>query len=202
MSKTKFRHAWCKKSLNETISSNVSQALRNTHRDTNAAVKHIAMVTGAREDTIEKWYRGVNPPDSAHLLVLMRHYPAILQTVLEMIGREDLWGSGVRAGIPPKMNQALIASNGWYKIWGDMHVTPPDDTTTQNSVRLNDRQLWFLDELVRRRRMQNKDIVSFWGIAKRTAKRDTEGLIHTGLIRTVRGGSNSWYELTGVNHGR
>jgi len=118
MSKTKFRHAWCKKSLNETICSNVSKALRDTHKGINAAVKHIAMVTGAREDTVEKWYRGVNPPDSAHLLVLIKHYPTVLQTVLEMIGREDLWGAGVRAGIPSKMNQALTASNGWYKYRG------------------------------------------------------------------------------------
>jgi len=83
-----------------------------------------------------------------------------------------------------------------------MHVTPPTDTTPQSSVRLNDRQLWFLSELARRQQMQNNDIIAFWNVAERTAKRDTEGLIAAGLIHTVRKGSSSWYELTGANDDR
>lgn len=43
--------------------------------------------------------------------------------------------------------------------------------------------------------MQNKDIVTFWRVADRTAKRDTQGLIAAGRIYSVRSGSTGWFEL-------
>lgn len=199
MSKTNMGHIWSKKHLDQAICSLVSKALRDAHRNSSAARKQIARITHLQELTIKKWYEGKNPPDAAHLLILMVHYPDLLRGILHLIKRADLWELGVRAGIPEKIKNALAETHPQHKIWGDIRVTPP---ASENSVKLNHRQLWFLEELARKLRMQNKDIIAFWGITERTAKRDTQGLLRARLIRTMRKGSSSWYESTGEKYDR
>ena len=202
MTKAKIDHKWSKKYLDEAICRGVAEGLRMTYKETSAALKHIARITQISEATARKWYQGANPPDAAHLLMLMAHYPAILRKILEIIERTDLWELAVKNKIPQRMKMELTELNEYYKIWGDKNVTAPANKIAQNSIRLNDRQLWFVDELQWRRRMQNKDIAAFWDVAERTAKRDTKALIGARLIHTVRKGSKSWYELTEEAYGR
>lgn len=188
-------HKKCRKELRDTLCRNISEALCNAHKDQYAAIQYISVLTGAKEGTVKKWYYGLNPPDATHLLLLMMHYPSILRVVLHAIGQQKLWDCVVREGIHKQMIEAITASDPTYHIWGDTDGTPSVNKSTQNAGRLNDRQLWFLDELYHKGRMNNKDIAEFWDISLRAAKRDTEGLTKAGLICTKRGGSMSWYEL-------
>jgi hypothetical protein len=39
---------------------------------------------------VRNWFEGKNGPSGAHLIVLMRHSPAVVQAVLSLAGRADL----------------------------------------------------------------------------------------------------------------
>jgi predicted DNA-binding transcriptional regulator YafY len=58
---------------------------------------------------------------------------------------------------------------------------------------LNQRQLWFLEELRKMKQMQRTDIEKRWGVASRTAKRDIAGLVAVGAIRFRRSGKDGYY---------
>jgi len=55
-----------------------------------AAVKTVARLVGANERAVRNWFEGKNGPSGAHLIVLMRHSPAVLEAVLSLAGRADL----------------------------------------------------------------------------------------------------------------
>jgi hypothetical protein len=195
MAKSKNDHSWSKNVTDGRLCREVADALRVTYRNTPSAIKQIARLTGISAATARKWYQGTNPPDAAHLLLLMKYYPAVLQRVLMLIGRDDLWGAAIQHGIPLRMHQELSSSHPYYKIWGDTHVTPLYEKSLENRHQINDRQRWFLEMIRVQGRMQHKDIVLHWGVSLRTAKRDTQVLVAVGVIRSVQSHGTGWFEL-------
>jgi hypothetical protein len=192
MSKAKMDHIWTKKYLDRVICSLVSKALRKAHRNSSAARKHIARTTQLNELTIRKWYEGKNPPSAAHLLILMRHYPDLLHAILQMMDDIKSDALNARAGADQKIKNTDSETGSKHKIWGDILVTP---TGHKKSLRLNQRQLWFMEQVGAQHRCTSKHIEQHWRVARRTAKRDIAALVAVGAIRFVRSGQSGYYAV-------
>lgn len=190
MSKAKMDHIWSKKYLDRAICSLVSKALRKAHRNSSASRKHIARTTQLNELTIRKWYEGKNPPDAAHLLILMRHYPDLLHAILQMMEDIKSDAPNAQAGADKKTKTATRETGSKHKIWGDILVTP---TAHKKSLKLNQRQLWFVEQIHSQHRCTSKHIEQHWRVARRTAKRDIAALVAADMIRFIRSGKSGYY---------
>jgi DNA-binding NarL/FixJ family response regulator len=102
-----------------------------------------------------------------------------------------LWQLAVENNIPKIMRERLEKRTAKYQKCGDIFG---DVTTQKYASPLNERQLWFLEMLKSGKKMQNKHIATEWNVALRTAKRDTERLLATGEIQSVRKGRMAWFE--------
>lgn len=194
MSKPKMDHIWSKEYLDRAICSLVSKALRKAHRNSSAARKHIARTTQLNELTIRKWYEGKNPPSAAHLLILMRHYPDLLHAILQMMEDIKSGALNARAGADQKIKTATRETGSKHKIWGDILVTP---TGHKKSLRLNQRQLWFMEQVHSQHRCTSKHIERHWRVNQRTAKRDIAALVAVGAIRFIRLSKSGYYVAEG-----
>lgn len=192
MSKAKMDHIWSKKYLDQAICSLVSKALRKAHRNSSAARKHIARTTQLNELTIRKWYEGKNPPDAAHLLILMRHYPDLLHAILQMIDDAKSETLNPQSAAGQKIKNTDAETGSKHKIWGDILVTPAGH---KKSLRLNQRQLWFMEQVHAEHRCTSKHIEQHWRVNQRTAKRDISALVAAGAIRFVRSGQSGHYTV-------
>lgn len=195
MTKAKNSKTLPKKILDSTVREAVVNAIKKEHIDVSAAIKSISYVTQINVDAIAKWHTGQHTPSTAHFLTLSMFYPSALQMLLALIGREDLWDLAVRENIPKRMYESLSNTHFKYKKRGDISITGGAQKSTFS---FNNRQLWFLDMIHKTQKMQNKHIVSHWNVTLRTAKRDTQGLIDAGIIRSVRAGGTGWFELKGA----
>ncbi len=199
MSQAKNSKTLPKKILDDTIKEAVVSAMKQEHADISAAIKSIAAVTGINASTIAKWCTGQNTPSTAHFLTLAAYYPSILQRLLTLIDRDDLWEVSVQKNIPDTMHERLSTLHTKYKKRGDISAV---NGAKKYASSLNKRQLWFMEALQRSEKMQNKHIASRWNVTLRTAKRDTEKLISGGLAHPVREGGTGWFKWTGEAYER
>lgn len=68
----------------------VAEALRRDFGATNAAVKIVVGFTHANERAVKNWFEAKNAPAGPHLISLVRHSDAMLETFLLLAGRKDL----------------------------------------------------------------------------------------------------------------
>lgn len=191
MPNAKMGNTLPKKIIDSTIQPAVLAAIKQEHLGINCPIKSIANITEIPVNVIAKWYKGKHTPNAAHLLTLARYYPSVLETILTLIDRHDLWQFAVQEKIPELMREVLADSYFKYRKRGDIlsaeKVQKPDFLP-------NKRQKWFLEMLKTEQKMQNKHIAKRWGVEPRTAKRDTAQLIEHGYIHSVRAGGTGWYE--------
>lgn len=193
MSRTKIRktlHATFSKKF---VASRVSKALRNAYTELPTAIKWIERITGVKAQTASKWYRGINAPNSGHLLHLAIHYPEILEIICEMIGRTDAWQAIAREHIPQTMRATIQELHPNHRFRGDKFVTPKSTPDSKIHRRFNQRQMWFLEQLQQGCKLQTKDITIVWDVHKRTAKRDIAVLSSAGWIKFIKQGNSGWY---------
>lgn len=194
MSFTKIHHILPHKIDDQQVAKRVSQALRENHLDVASTIKNIGQITGINSNTIAKWHRHQNPPKSAHLLALAAHYPAVLRAICEIIGWPELWQAALRENIPQRMQIRLQESSNYYQPRGDKSVTPRNAAIGFLSPTLNRRQVWFLEEIRKGRRLNSTDLAINWRVTERTAKRDIRGLVHEGFVKFRKNGPSGWYE--------
>jgi hypothetical protein len=68
----------------------VAEALQREFGATNAAVKIVVGFTHANERAVKNWFEAKNAPAGRHLISLVRHSDAMLETFLLLAGRKDL----------------------------------------------------------------------------------------------------------------
>jgi hypothetical protein len=68
-----------------------ADALRRDFGDTHRAVKTICGLTGAHERAVKNWLQAKNGPAGFHLIALMQASDAVLESVLIVTGRRDLF---------------------------------------------------------------------------------------------------------------
>lgn len=68
----------------------VAMALRRELRGSRQAIKTLMRWTGASSRTAKNWLSGAAGPSGAHLVELMRTSDVVFETVLKMVGREQV----------------------------------------------------------------------------------------------------------------
>jgi hypothetical protein len=71
----------------------IAIALRHELGGTHQAVKTVMRWTGAGERTAKNWLAGARGPTGEHLLSLVRHSHAVLESFLRLAGRESAWAT-------------------------------------------------------------------------------------------------------------
>jgi len=196
MSPRKNRKTLLNRIDDEFIAIAVSKALHQEYTELTTAIKWIERITGIEAETASKWYRGLHTPKSAHLLMLAAQYPEVLHALCELIGMDDLWHAAIRDNIPQSMRSRLTKKYPMHRgIRSGKFVTPKVDSGTKTSIKFNQRQVWFLEQLQQGYKLQTKDIMILWDVHKRTAKRDVAGLSVAGWIKFVPSGNTGWYAI-------
>jgi Fic family protein len=88
----------------------------------------------------------------------------------------------------------LQESSSYYQSRGDKSVTPQNPEAGLLSPTLNRRQVWFLEEIRKGRRLNSTDLAANWRVTERTAKRDIRGLVQQGFVKFRKNGASGWYE--------
>jgi len=172
-----------------------SDALRKEHENDSSSVKHIEAKTRISGNTISKWYRAINAPKSAHLLVLAAIYPEVLKGLLFIIGREDIWRFCLLNNIPAKMERVHDKNGGASALYSDKYVHIDVVLNREFMVQLNQRQLWFLGELQQERSVRANEIAEIWKKTLRTTRRDIQEIMNLGLIEHCGAQRNGHYRL-------
>jgi hypothetical protein len=68
----------------------IAAALQRAAAQSGLQIKTVAGWTGANERTVKNWFSGHYGPSGEHLLVLARHNREVLETMLEIMQRQDL----------------------------------------------------------------------------------------------------------------
>lgn len=179
----------------ELIAALTANALRNAHRNDSSAVKKIGMITGANLCSISKWYQAINAPSSAHLLTLVRCYPELLKSLLEVIGRSDVWALCLAENIPDKMSAELAKRRSKQALFEDKYVLINVSVRFDLAKKFNQRQLWFVGELQRGKKLKASNIAAQWRVSHKTAQRDIAGIVKQKLIRFNGARKNGFYGL-------
>lgn len=169
----------------------IATLLRRDFGKYNSAVKQIGLLTHANLKAIKNWYAGRNAPSAAHLLLLARLSPGILQFVLEQVGGEDLWAGFTLTSIPQntKSREIKIPRKSAESAASNVPRNVPIKT-------LNERQRWFLDELTKNKNVTSNHIAEQFQVAKKTAKRDIANLKETGVIEFIGARKQGRYRIT------
>ena len=67
----------------------IGQALRSELGGSHRSVKTIMRWTTANERTVKNWLAGTRGPRGDHLIDIIRHSDAVLETVMRMAGRDE-----------------------------------------------------------------------------------------------------------------
>ncbi|GJL85310.1 MAG: hypothetical protein DHS20C02_10850 [Micavibrio sp.] len=177
------------------ITRNMKKILRDLYRDFPSALKWICIRTGVQERAARNWYDGRNPPNSGHLLILARRYPAVLQMILGLVGRPDL----AAICMPKKSEQRFGALNvemvSAAALEGANFCTINVTISLNMANKLNQRQLWFIGMLQQGYIVKAKNITNTWAVSLRTAKYDISSLTKMELIRFVGTKKTGRYEV-------
>ena len=82
-------------------------ALRQEYGSSTSTIKTVARLTSTNERTVKNWFDAKNGPTGENLVVLMRHSDIVLQTVLQLAGREDLIVTMTFASTRAKLREML-----------------------------------------------------------------------------------------------
>lgn len=171
----------------------IATLLRRDFGKYNSAVKQIGLLTHANLKAIKNWYAGRNAPSAAHLLLLARLSPGILQFVLEQVGGEDLWAGFTLTSTPQntKSREIKIPRKSVESAVPNVPRNVPIKT-------LNKRQQWFLEQLRTGRNVSSLHIANKFSVSQKTAKRDIMRLKSLNCIDFVGGRKKGWYSLTKI----
>jgi len=170
--------------IEKKLGESVSKILRQEHGHRPSPVKNISKKTHISPATIKKWYIGQNPPRLAHFVILARHYPSILQALLEAIGGTDLWEGYVALGDKLRFTYDDHASEKTH-IYSAENCPINLPLPLEIERTLNPRQRWFLEQLHMSRAVKGEDIAKEWHVCVRTTKSDIAYLIKINLVRFI-----------------
>lgn len=77
-----------------------------------SARKEVGRITQANERAVRNWFEGKNGPSGENLVLLMRHSDAVLETVLELSGRQALLPAARVLGLRDRLKAVVDAIDG------------------------------------------------------------------------------------------
>ena len=85
----------------------IAQALRRQYGHSPAAVKTVVRLTRTNPRAVRNWFAANNGPNGENLVELVRHSEEVLETVLQLAGRQDLVTARKLAGAREKLRAML-----------------------------------------------------------------------------------------------
>lgn len=85
----------------------IARALRRQYGHSPAAVKTVVRLTRTNPRSVRNWFAGNNGPNGENLVELVRHSEEVLETVLQLAGRQDLVTARKLAGAREKLREML-----------------------------------------------------------------------------------------------
>jgi hypothetical protein len=85
----------------------IAQALRREYGHSPAAVKTVVRLTRTNPRAVRNWFAANNGPNGENLVVLARHSEEVLETVLQLAGRQDLVTARKFVGAREKLREML-----------------------------------------------------------------------------------------------
>lgn len=85
----------------------IAQALRREYGHSPAAVKTVVRLTRTNPRAVRNWFAANNGPNGENLVVLVRHSEAVLETVLQLAGRQELVTARKLSGAREKLREML-----------------------------------------------------------------------------------------------
>ena len=85
----------------------IAQALRREFGQSPAAVKTVVRLTRTNPRAVRNWFAANTGPNGENLVVLVRHSEEVLETVLQLAGRQDLVTARKLAGAREKLREML-----------------------------------------------------------------------------------------------
>ena len=89
------------------FTSEIARALRRQYGQSPAAVKTVVRLTRTNPRSVRNWFAGNNGPNGENLVELVRHSEEVLETVLQLAGRQDLVTARKLAGAREKLREML-----------------------------------------------------------------------------------------------
>ena len=173
----------------------IANALREIHPNENAAVKRISRRTGIEIRTIESWFQSRNTPNIKNLLLLMRHYPEIRETVINITDSSIDRQTSFNDELPENIGEPTGGSFDPFHIYRVIFDPINSIADTRKISDLNLRQLWFVNEMHNGSNPNSESIQARWSVSRETAKRDIAKLRKLKLIRFVGAKRNGQYQL-------
>lgn len=85
----------------------VAGALRREFGAVPGAVKQVVRITGANERAVRNWFEARNAPSGENLVILMGRSDEVLETVLQLAGRQELVAARRLSGARDKLREML-----------------------------------------------------------------------------------------------
>lgn len=85
----------------------IAGALRREFGAVPGAVKQVVRITGANERAVRNWFEARNAPSGENLVALMRQSEEVLETVLQLAGRQELVTARRLSGARDKLREML-----------------------------------------------------------------------------------------------
>lgn len=180
----------------------IASALRAELGDTHRAVKTVMKWTGASERAVKNWLSGESGPHGRYLIAILRYSDGAMQTILAASRRLDLLdhllrknGNSVSGRDDTPRKPANISDRGmnrraaYHDPDNEPDHDPIDDPDRFRYLDLNDRQIWFLNVLLRSRvvhhRASARSIEERFDVSRETAKRDIASLKSKGVLQFI-----------------
>lgn len=170
----------------------VAQSLRHEFGDQPSSVKRIARFIGVHPRAVKNWLSLRNTPSVAHFLKLAKLCVPIRDFIHKELFEEQY-------------NQDLLAHNTLHileenddetPIYTDKNVGINFPPIIKTHRKMNQRQIWFLQEIHSGNKVNGRDIAHFWGVTPRSAERDVKTLIDLGIIIFKGSRKNGHYSIT------
>ncbi|HOO81390.1 MAG TPA: DeoR family transcriptional regulator [Alphaproteobacteria bacterium] len=175
---------------NKKLAEIIAGALRSDFGDLYSSVKEIDRATGIKFNTVKKWYEASTVPSLRHFLLLLECSSSLREFVLCYLFGEDILD-----------DLALISSVDQSRpVFENNTDFEPKNVTINDTIRLNERQKWFLLLLQNERKAAAKNIVEKWGVSFRTARRDIQGLKEDGRIEYCGSNKSGRYSINRLGH--
>lgn len=189
----------------EVYAQTVAEMLRKEHGESHRAVKQLMRQTDASERTVKHWLSGQHGPDTVYFLRLVVSSPVIRAFVLGLIE-----GPASRRTPDPVDRYSLATAKDAYAAGeaafepssrGNRQNDPEDDPDRDpindpETVELNERQHWFLAQVVEGGRCGATEIMATWKVSLKTARRDIRGLQQANLLVYVGSRRKGRYRRT------
>lgn len=193
MSSNKTNQSLCHNITTKVFASMISESLRYEYKNDGSAIKRISLATDISTGTISKWYQSKNTPESKHLLRLAAVYPSVLKVFLVLSGYSDVWDLYCNLNSDKTLIKEKPFTRSINDSSKDKFVTINITIAKEHVIKLNNRQIWFYGELQQNKKLSLTDLALFWGISKRTARRDISTLIDLELLYHYKYNNHNYY---------